>query len=136
MEAWAKEMLDVWEAKILEISLATARESKDLAGGYTDNDLAQMIRGARAMMAEELHGEPTGLREDYFETVVPAIIAQGERVSAMAATDLSMAIRIAVAVLPVLSPHHRVPATEFFVEWQAKLLSQLVLTALAAGAKP
>lgn len=135
MEPWAREMLDVWEAKIPEIAEATAAENRGLVGGYTAEDFAQMIRGARAMMAEELEGQPTGLREEYFDTVVPGVVAQGEKVTAMAASDISMAIRIAIAVLPTLSPQNKAAATEFFVEWQAKLLVQLIEVALAAGAK-
>lgn len=137
MEPWAREMLDIWEAKLSEISAASMREIDRLwVAKYSAGDLEQMIRGARAMMTEELEGRKTDLREDYFDTVIPALASAGERISTMCAADLAMAIRIALTVLPAVSPEHRVQASEFFVEWQARLMEQLVTSSIAAGAQP
>jgi hypothetical protein len=137
MEAWAQELLDVWEAKLPEIAEGTHSDASRMwVAKYSSEDLAQMIRGARAMMTEEIEGRTSDLREGYFQTIVPALADQGESVSKMAGVDIASCIRIAIAVLPELSPEHREKAVEFFVAWQARFLQDIIVTAIDSGAKP
>lgn len=137
MEAWAREMLDIWEEKLSEIAEATLTDANRMwVAKYTTEDIAQMIRGAKVMMTEELEGRKSDLREDYFATVIPALASQGESVSKVAAVDMASCIRIATAVLPGISAEHRAKAAEFFVGWQARFLQDIILTAIESGAKP
>lgn len=135
MEPWAREMLDIWEAKLSEIAEGTWRDANEMwVAKYMIEDVAQMIRGARAMMTEELEGHASDLREGYFQTVIPALADQGESVSKLAAVDLASCIRIAIAVLPEISPAHRAKAEAFFIAWQARFLQDVVVTAIDSGA--
>ncbi len=137
MEPWARELLEVWTPKVDEIAAASMPSVERMwVAKYTAEDIAQMIRGAVAMVAEEVDGRASDLREDYFQSIVPAVAAQGESVSSMASLDIAIVLRIAIAIIPQLSAEHRERATEFFVEWQARYLKDLVQTAIASGAKP
>ncbi len=137
MEPWAQELLNVWTPKVDEICQASMPSVERMwVAKYNAEDIAQMVRGCVAMVTEELEGRTSDLREGYFQTIVPAVAAQGERVSTMAAIDMAVTLRIAIAVIPALSPEHRVKATEFFVEWQARYIQEIVQTAIEAGAKP
>jgi len=137
MEAWARELLDVWGPQVLEIVEASMPSVDRMwVGKYSSEDVAQMVRACVAMVREELEGSTSDLRESYFEMLIPGLAAQGESVSGMAAIDMAIVIRIAIAVIPNLAPEHRAKASEFFVDWQMRFVRDVVLTACAAGAKP
>ncbi len=137
MEAWARELLDVWAPQVMEIVEASMPSVDRMwVGKYTSEDVAQMVRACVAMVGEELEGSTSDLRESYFEMLIPGLAAQGETVSAMAAIDMAIVIRITIAVIPKLAPEHQVKAAEFFVDWQMRFVRDVVVTAINAGAKP
>ncbi len=137
MEPWATELLEIWAPQVLEIVEASMPSVDRMwIGKYSSEDVAQMVRACVAMVREELEGSTSDLRQSYFEMLVPALVSQGETVSAMVAIDMAIVIRIAISVIPKMAPENRAKASEFFVDWQMRFVRDVVITANAAGAQP
>jgi hypothetical protein len=137
MEAWARELLEVWGTRIPEIAEASMPAIERMwTGRYMAEDIGQMIRGAWVMVGEQLEGKDSFTRDDYLQTILPSLVAQGESVSRIAAIDMAVTSRIIATIVPELKPEHRAKAMDVFIEWQSRFLQDIVLTAIESGGKP
>jgi hypothetical protein len=129
MEPWAKEVLQVWKDNIRLISEAiiTASETNPaVAGKYTVEDIAQMMLGVHAMMAERL-GEGNGeVYDTYINTVIPGILAQGEKLSVLVRYVALNGMMSSHSIAPLLSSEHRDAGVAFVQNWWAEHVCDIV----------
>ncbi len=137
MEPWAREFLDVWAEKLPEIAEGTWRDANRMwVAKYRTEDIAQMIHGGHAMMTEWFAGSTSEMRDDYLQTIIPGLVAQGESAAAIAAIDCAGILRILATVLPHMKPENRAQAMEAFIEWQSLMLQDMIRTGIEASNKP
>ncbi|MDC3954537.1 hypothetical protein [Polyangium jinanense] len=138
MEAWATELLEVWTRNrdvIADTMLDATSNNPYLPVKYTREDLMQIFDGARAMMAEDLGGESSELRDTYMNSVVPGLVAGGQPLSAIAGQIVINAIQLQSVLIPAMSEKHRNQAATFFRNWYCRMCMDTVRIGLEQGAK-
>lgn len=80
MEAWAQEVLDIWQNNRVEYAQAfidVQLLNEQITTKYTLEDMLQMTDGFIAMMREGLEGSSSDIRDTYMNSMFPAILAGG-----------------------------------------------------------
>jgi len=137
MEAWAREYLDVWHQRTEDIGkglLEGIEKDPATVGKYRLEDMVQIVRGVGAMMAEELEARGNDARDAYLNSVIPSMVAQGEKVAMLAAQTINIVLRIHGDIIPRISEQHRAQADDFFIAWETKYMFDLVTVGIEAGA--
>ncbi|HRI71463.1 MAG TPA: hypothetical protein PK156_44825 [Polyangium sp.] len=139
MEAWATEFITVWEKNRVQFAQAglDAIQGNPLlpVKEYSLSDSLQFLDGTTAMMREVLTGSGTDVRDMYFNSVIPGIIAQGQPVSGFVAQVTLVAVVFASSLLPQIRKKHRDQAAKFLAEFYMEFNYQIVKIGMEMGAK-
>nr|QVV57689.1 hypothetical protein [Myxococcales bacterium] len=135
MQPWARELLDVWKSNIPRL-VRTFQEkiatNAELALNYSDSDLEQFTHGLYAMMEEELDGRDRDAYLTYLQSVIPALVMQGESPVRLARALTFDAIVVQMVIVPLMSDQHRVAAADYLMNWWANYNADVIRVALDA----
>jgi hypothetical protein len=142
MEAWAKEAIDLWQTHRLDIVRAFhdgAAQNPHLppddpVKNYSVEDTIQMVDGAGAMIAEDLEGRGTDIKDTYMNAVIPGILSQGQSLATLVGVVTMNAVLAYNLIVPKASPEHRDQIARFYVNWYVKFNLDMVKVGLEAGA--
>lgn len=139
MEAWAKEFIKVWEKNrvlMAEVGFLHLKNNPLLPiNEYTLNDATQFLDGTTAMMKEELEGTGNDVRDMYFNTMVPGVLAQGQSTSGFVSQVTLVAVVYASIVLPQMSKKHREKSAIYLATFWGNFNHVIVKTSIEMGAK-
>ena len=89
---------------------------------YSESDLWQMVDGFVAVIAESINEQPPTMRSMFLETVIPGMVAAGDRYQAIMHTMANWAILVAADIKEYLPADSRSVAlswfSNFISEWQ------------------
>lgn len=139
MEAWATEVLSLWTSnrgRIAEIWLDAVSKNPYLPmKTYTIDDMLQMADGMSAMMAEELQGQGSDIRDMFMNSVIPGILAQGQPLSATVGQITMNGILLYSFLVPLASEENRPHVGSFLLKFYIRMNQDIVKIGLDAGAK-
>jgi len=122
MDAWARELLDVWKTNIrplAETFIEKIATNPELTVRYSVGDVEQMANGIYAMMEEELDGRGREVYATYLQSVIPALVMQGEGLPTMVRSVTLNAVIIHQAIVDKISDTHRKAVSEYLMNWWA-----------------
>ncbi|MDI1443205.1 hypothetical protein [Polyangium sp. 6x1] len=95
---------------------------------YDHDALSQIIEGYMAMITEALEGrDPPEIATMYFETIIPSLVAAGERVDSMVHVTVGMMVLMADDVGRHVNPDIRATTmdwlSKFFATWVTRIIS-------------
>jgi hypothetical protein len=142
MEAWAKEAIELWQTNRLEIVRAFHAGAAqnpylppdDPVKNYSVEDTIQMVDGAGAMIAEELEGRGSDIKDTYMMSVIPGILSQGQSLATLVGVVTMNAVLACNLIVPKASPEHRDQIGRFYVNWYVKFNLDMVRVGLESGA--
>jgi len=139
MEEWANEFISVWEKNRVELAEVGLHHIQNNAllpiKEYTLADSLQLLDGTTAMMREVLEGTGSDVRDMYFNTVIPGILAQGQPVAGFVGQVTLVAIVFAGLVLPQISDKHRADGAKFIANFYMNFNYEIVRIGIEMGAK-
>ncbi|UQA61060.1 hypothetical protein [Polyangium aurulentum] len=142
MESWARELLDVWKTNIPLLAKAVVEKvatNENVVVKYSPADVEQLGNGILAMMEEELEGRGRDVYATYLQSVVPAVIMQGEQLENLVRVITLDAVIMQQEIVPRVSEQHRERAAVYLMNWWANHNADVVrivqqeLTREAAG---
>ncbi|HXH88526.1 MAG TPA: hypothetical protein VNI55_07975 [Gaiellaceae bacterium] len=114
------ELLDS-DPELLRGTAARSRALTDPDGRYTDEDVDQIVYAFGTALREGLRDEGTAARDLLIESVVPAVVEQGETAASLARSGALFGALLVGAVTPRLAESAREEAVgwlaEFFGAW-------------------
>jgi hypothetical protein len=139
MEAWAKEFITVWEQnreQLAKLGLHHIQNNPLIPiKEYALDDALQLLDGTTAMMREVLEGTGTDVRDMYFNSVVPGVLAQGNPPQAFVAQVTLVAVLYTAMVLPQIRETYRSQAAEFLGTFFMTFNYEIVKAAMEMGAR-
>jgi hypothetical protein len=130
MEAWAQELLDIWQTHKVEISQAILDGIERNPGlpikPYKMDDMLQLTEGFIAMMREDLEGGSKAIWETYMNTVFPGVLAQGQPLSALVGQITMNAVICYNVTMRYASPEHRDQMGPWLTNWYVAWNSEIV----------
>jgi len=137
MEAWAREVVDLWRdnrVRLAEVTLQAVLQNPNMpVKAYTVEDFLQMVDGTSAMIAEELSGQGSEIRDTWLNSVIPGVLSQGQPLSGVVGQITMNALVIYNQLVPRASEENRAKISTFIINWFAKFNTDLVKVGLEFG---
>lgn len=139
MEAWARDLIDVWNNGAEELAnalLESMTNDPKRGGQYKLEDMMQIVRGGNAIIGELLEHGTTEGRDAYINTVIPGIHAQGETLPMMISQTVFIQMQMFQMAIVRVKPEHRADASKFFIRWCMDFqrdIATVVLEAMGKG---
>lgn len=142
MEAWAQEAIDLWRNNTMEIVRAFHEGAEnnphlppdDPVKNYSVDDTIQLVHGVGAMIAEELEGRGTDIKDTYMLSVIPGILSQGQSLATLVGVVTMNAVLAYNLIVPKATPENREMIGRFVVNWYVKFNLDMVKVGLETGA--
>jgi len=137
MEPWAREFLDIWQARklrIAEVVLEACQQNEDLpVRSYSLEDMVQIFEGFIAMISEALEGKSSDIRDTYMNSVIPGLLAQGQPLSGVVGQVTMNAVLVYNEIVPHASEAHRAQIATYLTNWYVKFNADIVQIGIDVG---